>query len=151
MTSWRETASQQAQDDLDTLLTLTLPFAQQQLAEHGEFFPFAAAVGADGIPTLISADPSLGEHPASVDVLNQLVGGLQEQAGNLRAAALVADVRAGTSDAVRVELEHRDGQAIRALLPYKRKRLRRGIDYGELVAAPGSQRIWPGSEANPGF
>jgi class 3 adenylate cyclase len=86
-----------------------------------------------------------------VDVLNQLVGGLQEQAGNLRAAALVADVRAGTSDAVRVELEHRDGQAIRALLPYKRKRLRRGIDYGELVAAPGGQRFWPGGEANPGF
>ena len=142
MASWRETASQQTQDDLDRLLELTLPFAQQQLAAHGELFPFAAAVDVDGEPRLISADPSLGERPASMDVLDQLVGGLREQAGDLRAAALVADVRAGESDAVRVELEHRDGQAICVLLPYKRKRLRRGVDYGELAAAPGRQHIW---------
>jgi hypothetical protein len=142
MTSWRETTSQQAQEDLDALLELTLPFAQQQLAEHGEFFPFAAAVGADGTPRLIAADPGLGERPTSRDVLDQLVGGLREQAGDIRAAALVADVRVGESDAARVELEHRDGQAICVLLPYKRRRLRCGVDYGELGAAPGQPRIW---------
>lgn len=135
MTSWRESTSQQAQQDLDALLELTLPFAQQQLAEHGEFFPFAAAVGVDGAPRLIAADPGVGERPASRDVLDQLVGGL-------RAAALVADVRVGESDAARVELEHRDGQAICVLLPYKRRRLRRGVAYGELGAAPGQPRIW---------
>jgi hypothetical protein len=142
MTSWRETTSQQAQEDLDALLELILPFAQQQLAEHGEFFPFAAAVGADGAPRLIAADPGRGERPASTDVLDQLVGGLREQAGDIRAAALVADVRVGESDAARVELEHRDGQAICVLLPYKRRRLRRGVDYGELGAAPAQPRIW---------
>jgi len=66
VTSWRETTSQQAQEDLDALLELTLPFAQQQLAEHGEFFPFAAAVGADGAPRLIAADPGLGVLPIEV-------------------------------------------------------------------------------------
>jgi diketogulonate reductase-like aldo/keto reductase len=106
-----------SQEDLDALLELTLPFARQQLAEHGEFFPFAAAVGADGAPRLIAADPGLGGRPASTDVLDQLVGGLREQAGDIRAAALVADVRVGESDAARVELEHRDGQAICVLLP----------------------------------
>jgi hypothetical protein len=142
MTSWRETTSQQAQEDLDALLELTLPFAQQQLAEHGEFFPFAAAVGADGAPRLIAADPGRGERPASTDVLDQLVGGLREQAGDIRAAALVADVRVGESDPARAELEHRDGQAICVLLPYKRRRLRRGVDNGELGAAPAQPRIW---------
>jgi hypothetical protein len=94
MTSWRDSASQQAQNDLDRLLELTLPFAQQQLAGHGEFFPFAAAVSADGSPKLLGSDAALlGERPASVDVLDHLVGGLQEQAGGLRAVALVADVR----------------------------------------------------------
>jgi hypothetical protein len=146
MTSWRATASQQTQDDLDALLELTLPFAQQQLAQHGEFFPFAAAVSADGSPRLLSADPAaVGDRPASMDVLNHLLGGLLEQAGDLRAAALVADVRVADSDAVRVELEHRDGQAIRVLLPYKKKRLRRGVDYGELGAAPGQPHIWRSS------
>ena len=146
MTSWRATATEQAQDDLDRLLELTLPFAQQQLAQHGEFFPFAAAVSADGSPRLLSADPAVvGQRPASMDVLEHLLGGLRDQAGGLRAVALVADVRVEDSDAVRVELEHRDGQAIRVLLPYKKKRLRRGVDYGALVAGPGPSHIWSSS------
>ena len=48
----------------------------------------------------------------------------------------------GESDAVRVELEHRDGHAISVLLPYKRKRLRRGLDFGDLSAGPGERRVW---------
>jgi hypothetical protein len=140
--SWRETASQEAQDDLDGLVNATLPFAQQMLARHGEFFPFAAAVTADSTVELLGADPGADDRPASTDVLDQLVGGLRDRAGSFRAAALVADVRAGESDAVRVELEHRDGHAICVLLPYGKQRLRRGIDYGDLRATPGPHRIW---------
>jgi len=140
--SWREAASQEAQDDLDGLVNATLPFAQQMLERHGEFFPFAAAVTSDGTVELLGSDPSPDDRPASTDVLNQLVGGLRDQVGNLRATALVADVRAGESDAVRVVLEHRDGHAVCVLLPYRKQRLRRGIDYGDLRASPGPHRIW---------
>src|SRR4029453_6167776 len=98
MTSWRDTATRQAQDDLDRLLDLTLPFAQQQLTQHGEFFPFAAAVGADGAPRLVSADPAtVGDRPASTDVLDQLPSGLRGRADDLRAVAVVPDVRMGCS------------------------------------------------------
>jgi hypothetical protein len=143
MTSWRDTATPQAQDDLDRLLELTLPFAQQQLTQHGEFFPFAAAVDADGAPTLVSADPAaVGDRPASTEVLDHLLSGLRDRADDLRAVAVVADVRLESSDAVRVELEHRDGQAVRVLLPYRKKRLRRGVDYGQLAAVPGQPHIW---------
>lgn len=143
--SWREGASTEAREDLDGLVNATLPFAQQMLERHGEFFPFAAAVTSDGAVELVGTDPGADDRPASKDVLNQLVSGLRDRVGGLRATALVADVRAGESEAVRVELEHRDGQAICVLLPYRTKRLRRGIDYADLLATPGPHRIWRGA------
>jgi hypothetical protein len=67
MASWRDSASQQAQDDLDGLLNMTLPFAQQMLSKSGEFYPFGATVTTKGETRLLAGD--LGhEHPASADV-----------------------------------------------------------------------------------
>src|SRR5205823_540247 len=45
-------------------------------------------------------------------------------------------------DAVRVELEHAEGQAIAVLLPYKKKRLGRGLEFQSLRAGTGSRQIW---------
>lgn len=44
--------------------------------------------------------------------------------------------------AVRVELEHREGHAIADLLPYKKRRLRRGVEFGELGASAGEPQVW---------
>ena len=55
---------------------------------------------------------------------------------------MIASVRAGASDAARVELEHRDGQALVVLLPYKRKRFGRSIEFGQLGATTGVSQIW---------
>jgi hypothetical protein len=142
MTSWRDSATSEAQEDLDGLVNAALPFAAQMLEQHGEFFPYGVALDASGEVRMIAGDPGHGERPPSADVLSTLVAGLRSQRDDLRAAALVSDVRLADSDAVRVELEHRDGHAIAAFLPYKQKRLRRGIEFGDLSADSGSPQVW---------
>lgn|SRR5690606_39076846 len=142
MTSWRDGASEQAQDDLDGLVGAALPFAQQMLEQHGEFFPYAVALDESGEARMVAADPGMGEQPASLDVLAALASGLRSERDGLRAVALVSDVRLSDSDAVRVELEHREGQALAVFLPYKKRRLRKGVDYTEMSASAGNPQIW---------
>lgn len=142
MTSWRESASPQAQDDLDGLLDAALPFAQQQLERYGEFLPYGVAVGVDGTQRMIAGDPDGGEHPASLDVLAVMVDGLRSQRDELRAVVLVSDVRLAESDAIRVELEHREGAALAVFLPYSLSRIRKRVDYGGLAASAGTQHVW---------
>lgn len=143
MSSWRDTASEQAQSDLDLLLEVTLPFAEQQLEKRGEFFPYGAAVGDAGeVRQFASYDGD--EHPTSVAVLDMLIAGLRGERDSLRATAIVADVRLPELDgeAVRVELEHRDGHAITVLRPYVKRRLGHRVDYRDLVAIEGEPQVW---------
>jgi hypothetical protein len=142
MTSWRDSASQQSQDDLDGLLKVTLPFAQQMLAKSGEFYPFGAAVTASGETQLIAGDPTQGERPASTEVLSSMLDGFRQDRAGFRAVALCSDVRLTDSDSVRVELEHRDGHAMAVLMPYKKKRFGRAVEYGELRAATADKQVW---------
>lgn len=142
MGSWRDSASPQAQDDLDNLLNEALPFAQQMLDEHGEFFPYAVTTDAAGGIGMVAGDPGVGENPSSLDVLAVLVDGLRNARQSLRAVGLVSDVRLSSSDAIRVELEHVEGPAMAVVLPYATRRYRRGIDYGDLSAAASSPSVW---------
>lgn len=142
MASWRDSASQLAQDDLDGLLNSALPFAQQMLDERGEFFPYGVALSAAGEARMVAGDPGQGEHPRSQDVLRTIVEGLRRERDNLRAVALVADVRMADSDAVRVELEHSEGPTMAVLLPYTKKRLRRTVEFGNLAATAAAPSVW---------
>ncbi|MDJ0663973.1 MAG: hypothetical protein QNJ75_05390 [Acidimicrobiia bacterium] len=142
MSSWRDNVSQQAQDDLDELLNASLPFAQKMLGKHGEFFPYAFVIGTDGEIRMVAGDPNLGEQPPSAAILASITEGLRSERDTIRAAALVSDVRLVDTDAIRVETEHVEGQAIEALLPYKTSRLRRTVKYGSLMASQSDPQIW---------
>jgi hypothetical protein len=85
MASWRDHASQQAQDDLDGLLNAVLPLAQQMLDKHGEFFPFAVAVDVYSDTRMIMGDPDLGERPPSAEVIATILQGLQREREEFRA------------------------------------------------------------------
>jgi len=143
MTSWRETTTQQTQDDFDQLINAVLPWAQALLAKHGEFYPFGAVTTADGAVHATAAE--LGdEHPVSADVLDNLYAGARSEADAIRAVAFIADVRTETGDAIRVELEAAEGVAIQVVLPYKRSKLTRKVSFGIVSAASGESHVWVG-------
>ena len=143
MTSWRDLASQQAQDDLDGLVNTVLPLATQLLNEAGEFYPFGATVGQTGNTEMVMGHPGTGgDNPASSDTIDFLVKAFRGKSAEIRALALVANVRTAEYDAVRVDLEHRDGHAIAVLLPYKAIGPPLSVEYFPLRAGAGNPRVW---------
>lgn len=147
MTSWRDSASEMAQRDLDELLNAGLGFAQQQLSKHGEFYPYAVAIRTDGHTEMIAARPDIAdEHPPSAKVIASCLSALLDKRDQIRAAAVVADVRLPDrdSDAIEVSLEHAEGATLKVLLPYAKRRLRKDIDYGQMLAQQSARarRIW---------
>jgi hypothetical protein len=143
VSSWRDAASPESQSDLDELSKAAWPFAEQMLAKHGEFFPYAVAMRANGQIAMIAGYTGT-EKPPSAQVLAQLYEGLRSGAEENRAAAVVADVRLKqeATDAIQVELEHREGIALKVFLPYRKGRFGGGPVYGQIFAAEGERRIW---------
>lgn len=118
------------------------PLAEDLLGKHGKFYPFGGSISSQGEASLTAADPGVGEHPASDEVLAGLHDGARANAATLRAVAFVADVRANGSDAVQVELEHQEGEALVVLLPYTRSRFRKALAFGQMSVSSGQPRIW---------
>ena len=136
--TWREETPQEVQDDLDLLTDEALKAAEHLLERHREFLPFAVSLNADGAVALVGAEP--GEDTSSQAMLDLLQRGLLDQRETLRGAALVSMVE---GDAVRAEIEHRDGgPSIALFAPYTIKRLRRTVTYGEITAEAGERLIW---------
>src|SRR5689334_44432 len=119
--SWRDRASSGAQDDLDGLLNAVLLFAEKMLTDHGEVLPYAAAVPTNGDMRMIAGWTG-EERPASNELLDTLYEGVRARVSDTRAAAFVSDVRvaqANPGDAIRVELDHREGVSLIVLRPYR--------------------------------
>jgi hypothetical protein len=137
-----------AHPDLDELLNALLPFAQEMLAKHGEFFPFGGSVATDGEIAHVGAH-SGDERPPSQEVIDLLITGFAKQAkeGRIRAAAICLDVRtippgqSEKTDAICTRLEHVNGEAVDVFLPYRKGRLGKH-KYGELFASKGEHYVF---------
>ncbi len=137
-----------ANPDFEQLLNMLLPFAQQMLAKHGEFYPFGATIDINGKPALAASDTG-SEKPESQECIDLLSGGFRKQAeqGAIRACGICYDVRTippGQTekvDAICMAFEHNSGEAVNVLLPY-RKGLTGRIKYGELFACKGQKTIF---------
>jgi len=127
---------------MDALLNAALPLAQQQPAKHGGFFPYGMAMTRDGQVTMV-AGYTASEQPPSTEVLQVLYEGLRAQAEENRGAAVVSDIRLSGrgTDAIQVEVEHREGIALKVFLPYRVKR-RGQLEAGQMSGEAGERRIW---------
>jgi len=133
-------------EEIERLLQYLLPFAEESLNRDGEFYPYAATVASDGEVKSVSA--AAGEEPDVGDLLLTLHAELREQAadGAIRASGIAADVTltdpdsGTTTDAVQLELDHADAEAVDVYVPYETAG--DGIKFGELVAAAGREPVF---------
>jgi len=134
-------------EEIQAVLNFLLPFAERMLVEQGEFYPYAATMATDGEVSAVAAERG-GEDPDVGDLLVELHGLLREQAAqrSIRASGIAADVTltdpdsGETTDAVQIELDHADGDAVDVYVPYESGG--DGVKFGELVAAEGREPVF---------
>jgi hypothetical protein len=112
--------------DVEQLLKVALPFAVQMLTNHGEFYPFGATMDTNGKIANVGGYTG-DEHPKSTELIDLLKGAFRREGetGKIMACALVYDIRTTPpgqtekTDAVAVDLDHRDGLSVIMAYPYK--------------------------------
>ena len=143
-----------AHPDLDNVLNAILPFAQQMLAKHGEFYPFGSTMTNDGEIVAQGAALEGNDHPASRPLIELMTQAFRKQAlaGQIRAAGICYDVRTtppgqtAKTDAICVALEHNTGQCVNVFVPYKKGWFGK-VQYGELFASKRDPQIFVGGGA----
>jgi hypothetical protein len=143
---------------MNALLGVLLPFARDAIAEHGTFFPIGASMAPDGELEAAGGDiEAAGAGAAGTDAAatgeptaEGLLGSIRDRfrsravRGELLATGVASDVAIpeGTFPlGIRIELEHRDGDPITCVVPY-RETGDGAYEYGEVVAFPGDRRTW---------
>jgi hypothetical protein len=119
------TAMKTPREECEELMSAVVPFAEQMLSQHREFYPFGAAMAPDG--QIVSVGGHTGdEHLRKQDVLALLEKGYREEAklGKYKATVLVIDMlvippgKDVKQDAIAARLDHRDGYSVVVLFPY---------------------------------
>jgi hypothetical protein len=140
--AWRDDISEGAQGDLDTVFSQAAMLAQTLLMRNREFFPFAATISAKGAVGLSTPIPDAAT-PTVHDVIESIVAELKTGKAGTRAYAITALARTPEGgEAVRIELEHKEGIALVIGLPVVRSESG-AISFGDMRALPGSRLVWP--------
>ena len=135
-------------EQCESLLDSVLPLAEKMLKEHGEFYPFGATLKRDGTQALAGADDGTSK-PASQPLIDLMRSGFRAAAAKreIIASALAYDVRVvppgsgAKTDAVAVEIDHRDGYSVVIYFPYVLQS--GGVVFGQAFANAGAGSIFP--------
>jgi hypothetical protein len=117
-----------ARRQVERVMNSGLPFAEQALAEFGEFAPFGAVMLPDGLIQNLTPDDGV-ERPSAAQIHAKLSHGLREGArrGKYLVAATFVLVQLPHPEtgeaftALRVGLEHRDGYCVDVFYPTVRE------------------------------
>jgi len=138
--------SPETRKDFDNLLQLLVPFAEQMLRKHGEFYPFGAMVTTEGELSPCKTEEQ-SEMPDSNQVITSLVNALQNEVrnGKIRAAGTCHDGRITQGDkkqdVIILHLEHLTGSVYKGYIPYKKGMFGR-LHLGQLSTGVGEVRIF---------
>ena len=133
--------------ECENLMNSALPFAEQMLREHGEFFPYGAALKGNGEMASVAGYDGR-EKPPSNDIIRMLKQSFVQGAksGDYKATALVYNVKVTLpsshqkSDAIVVSLNHRENYSVVVFFPYQ---LRNGeLTVGEVFAEKGEADVF---------
>jgi hypothetical protein len=134
--------------ECETLMNAAFPFAEKMLREHGEFFPYGAALKANGeIVSVAGYDGR--EQPPSTEIIRLIKRAFVQgaKAGQYKATALVYDVKVALpssgqkSDAIAVSLNHRENYSVIVLRPYQLKKGQ--LTLGEVFVQKGEADVFP--------
>jgi len=136
-----------AKQDVEQLMNEWVVFGKKMLADHGEFFPYGAAMKLDG--EIVSLAVNTGdEHPRSQDIIDTLIANFHNgaQEGQYKATALFYDVRIPVpdskdkTDAIAVELDHIENYSVIVFYPYRIENSE--PIFGTLSATQGANNIF---------
>jgi hypothetical protein len=140
--AWRDDVSEGAQSDLDAVFSQAALLARTLLMRNREFFPFGATISVKGAAGLSTPVPD-AVTPTVHDVIEAITAELLRDKAGTRAYAISALARtADGGEAVRIELEHKEGVALVIGMPVLRGESGT-VTFGAMAAHPGRRLIWP--------
>ena len=134
-------------EECEALISIALNFGVDSLKKYKEFYPYGVVILSDDTVEFTAAYDG-DEHPESQNVINDLTKIHQQLAkeGKIKASAIawdgrVTDEEGNKVDAIMVNLEHKEGYAIMAYLPYKFGFLK-SVKFGEMQYSKGNKEIF---------
>jgi hypothetical protein len=109
------------------------------LEQREKFHPFGAAMSTGGEERVLDGDLSAD---TGTTVFGALLDGLRHDRADFRSVAICSHVRLPDSDAVRIQLEHQEGQAVHLVVPYSKNWPTRGVEYGEPRRGTPFRQVW---------
>ena len=139
-------ASNDPQDEMDVLLNFLLPYARDQLEQHGEFVPTGATLSDGGTVSAVNAgtDDPRAASDVVVAALTEAIR-REAEAGQVRgcgrhAARVPCPGMPEMTDAVRVRIDHVAADPVHVFMPFRKRRMR-GYEFDELFVEPGTSLL----------